>query len=368
MQSALLLCLAFTVNAQQPKTAKVKDSVKIAKDSVKMAKAAKDSGLVSHFFRTETPLTFTLTTNIKRIKGDKSDNSPWRAATVTYTAVAPDTGTVTLPIKIKTRGIWRLKNCDFPPIWLNFNSSVKGTEFRGLDQVKLTSYCRNNDEYERYVMRELMLNRALRLLTPASHAVRAVRVTYVDSASGKKETTRLGFVQEEPLTLAGRMNGRMMKLQGATSDDLEPFANGLFGVFQYFIGNTDFSISGLHNVELLGLNNGMFVLPIAHDFDFSGAVNARYATVHPLLATQIHTVRDRLFRGYCVSPAIFADVFKLFNTKKDSIYALYRDPVGKLLPDDDVKETLQYFDDFYKTIDNPKSAKRDIMDQCSRKL
>ncbi|MGH7619673.1 MAG: hypothetical protein ACREPM_20865, partial [Gemmatimonadaceae bacterium] len=182
---AALVACAPAVSLQAQKKPKPKDSVKVAKDSVKMAKAARDGGQVERFFRSETPLTITLTTNIKRIRGDKADDPPWRQAKVSYAAVAPDTGTVTIPLKIKTRGIWRLKNCDFPPIWLNFNSAVKGTEFRGLDQVKLTSFCRNNDEYERYVLQELELNRALRLLTPMSHAVRAVRVTYVDSASGK---------------------------------------------------------------------------------------------------------------------------------------------------------------------------------------
>jgi hypothetical protein len=359
---ALLVCLASAAGAQ--KKPKVHDSVKVAKDSVKMAKAAADSGKVARFFRVETPLTVTLTTNIKRIKGDKSDDPPWRPATLSYAAIAPDTGTVTIPIRIKTRGIWRLHNCDFPPIWFNFNSAAKGTEFRGLDEVKLTSYCHNTDEGERYVLQELELNRAHRLLTPISHAVRAMRVTYVDSASGKKETTRWAFVQEEPLTMAGRLEGKVIKAKGANATDLDPFQLAFVGVFEYFVGNTDFSIPALHNIELLGLNNGMIVYPIARDFDFSGAVNARYATVHPLLQKEIRNVRQRLFRGYCVPENHYADVFKLFNTKKDSIYALYRDPIGKLLPENTVKETLEYFDEFYKTINNPRSAKNEIIGAC----
>jgi hypothetical protein len=362
MTAAVLVgALVPSLPAQKP--VKTKDAAKLAKDSAKMAKAAKDSGTVGRFFRSEAPVTMTLTLNIKRIKGDKGDNPPWRAATLTYAASAPDTGIVKIPVRVKTRGIWRLKNCEFPPIWLNFSGeAVKGTEFKGLDQVKLTSYCRNNDEYEHYILSELQLNRALRLLTPISHAVRAAKVMYVDSASGKTEATRWAFFQEEPLTLAGRLNGRILKQQGAGPDDLDPFQSALMGVFQYFVGNTDFSVAGLHNIELLGLNNGMTVYPIAHDFDYSGAVNARYAVVPPQLP--IHSVRDRLYRGYCVPPDQFAKVFALFNAKKDSIYGLYRDPVGKQLPEDVTKRTLEYFDDFYKTINNPKDAKSDIIEHC----
>jgi len=328
-----------------------------------MSKAAKDSGSVGRFFQTETPLEITLTLNIKRIKGDKSDNPPWRAAKITYAAVAPDTGTVTIPLRVKTRGIWRLHNCEFPPVWFNFiKDDVKGTLFKGVDQIKLTSYCRNTDEYERYIIQELELNRALRLLTPISHAVRAVHITYVDSASGKKEATRWAFLQEEPLTMAGRLQSKIMKTTGAGPDDLDPYQSALFGVFQYFIGNTDFSIGALHNVELLGTNNALTVYPVAHDFDYAGAVNARYAVPAPQL--NMRTVRDRLFRGYCVPPEEFEKVFALFRAKKDSIYGLYRDPIGKLLPEGTVKETLEYFDDFYRTINSPKSAGYEITKVC----
>jgi hypothetical protein len=362
--AAVLSCVGVVpLPAQLAKKPKPKDSTKVAKDSIKMAKAAKDSGSVGRFFQDETPLNITLTLNIKRIKGDKSDNPPWRQATLSYAATAPDTGAVTIPLRVKTRGIWRLKNCEFPPIWFNFISeNVKGTQFKGVDQIKLTSYCRNSDEYERYVLQELQLNRALRLLTPVSHAVRAVRVTYVDSASKKVEATRWAFFQEEPLTMAGRLQGKIMKIEGAGPDDLDPHQSALFGLFQYFVGNTDFSISHLHNVELLGLNSALAVYPVAHDFDFSGAVNARYATVPPQLP--IRTVRDRLYRGYCVPQTEFEKAFAQFNAKKDSIYGLYRDPIGKLLPEGTVKETLSYFDDFYKTINNPRDAKDDIIKAC----
>src|SRR5581483_4460699 len=169
IRAAVALSLAAPLAFAQ-KTPKPKDSAKIAKDSMKLAKATKDSGSMGRFFRSEEPVVFTLTTNIKRIKGDKDDNPPWRAAKISYAATAPDTGTITIPVRIKTRGIWRRKNCEFPPIWLNFDNTAKKTIFGGLDQVKLANYCRNNDESESYILRELQVNRALRLLTPYAHS------------------------------------------------------------------------------------------------------------------------------------------------------------------------------------------------------
>ncbi len=322
---------------------------------------AVDSNRVSKFFQTEEPLTVTLSLNIKRIRFDKDSNPPWRAATLTYAADAGGTPTV-VPLRVRTRGIWRLKSCEFPPLRLNFsNEATKKTVFRGLDKPKLVDYCRNDDTYERYLLQEFQLYRVYRVLTPVSHAVRLLRMTYADSASKKTEATRYAFLEEDPDALALRMDGKMLKVKGAGPDDLEPFQDALVGVFQYLIGNTDFALGALHNAELLSRSNGDN-LPVVYDFDFAGAVNARYATVDPRL--RVHSVRDRLYRGYCVPDDVYPKVFALFNAKKDAIYALYHDQVGKLLPPGTVDETLKYFDDFYKIINDPKKARGEIIEQC----
>jgi hypothetical protein len=269
---------------------------------------------------------------------------------------------VTVPARIRTRGIWRLKNCEFPPIRLNFtNEAVKGTAFRGLDEPKLVNYCRNTDDYEQYILQEFQLYRVYRLLTPVSHAARLIKLTYADSASGKAEASRYAFIVEQPGELAARIGGKMLKIKGAGPSDLEPVQATLASIFQYMIGNTDFSVSGLHNAELLSMPLGEYY-PVLYDFDFSGAVNARYATPDPSLS--IKRVRDRLYRGYCVPNDIYPEVIARFNAKKDSIYALYRDPLGKLMNARVADETLKYFDDFYRIINDPRALKREVIDAC----
>jgi hypothetical protein len=312
------------------------------------------------FFNTDMLFQVTLTTNIHRIRGDKGDKGPWRSATISY--VGDDGKPVVVPIQIKTRGIWRKKNCEFPPVRLNFNRErSKGTVFFGLDKPKLVSYCRDDDAYEQYVLQEYQLYRIYRLLTPDSYRARLVEMTYADSASGKVEAKRAAILLEEPGLLAERMGTSFFKEKGAGPDYMEPHHGALVGVFEYFIGNTDFSIFALHNIALLSQPDGN-VIPVPFDFDFSGVVNARYATVDPKLS--VSRVRDRLFRGYCVPKEEYAKVFDLFREKKDSIYAVYQGPVGKMMRKDFVEETLKYYDDFYKTINDPRSAKREIVEAC----
>jgi hypothetical protein len=316
----------------------------------------------SAFFQSQDPVEVTLTTNIGRIRGDKGDNPPWRQATLSYKG--SEGSLITVPIRARTRGIWRLKMCDFPPLRLNFSGETsKGTIFFNLDKPKLVSYCQNVDTYEQYILQEYQLYRIYQLITPVSHKARLIRFSYADSADGKVRARRYGFIMEEPKALATRLGGRVLEQKGAGGENLDPLQDALFGVFQYFIGNTDFSVAGLHNVELF-FNEQGDIMPIAYDFDFSGAVNARYATVDSSL--RIPNVRQRLFRGYCADAESYNKAFAIFNEKKPEIYALYSDSIGKLMDQGRVRETLHYFDEFYGTINNRGAAKRSIIESCLR--
>ena len=331
------------------------------KTPAKTPRAKPDSVRTPPLYTSEKLLAVTFTTNMKQLRGDRSQEAPYRAATMSY--VADDGKTVTVPLRAKTHGIWRLKNCDIPPIRLNFaNKDVKGTLWTDVDKPKMVNVCKDRDNYEQLVLQELQAYRIYQLLTPASHRARAMRVTYVDSASGKVETTRYGFVFEDPDKMAARLGGKLMKVKGAGPDDLEPEHAAVTYLFQYLIGNTDFSFNGLHNGELIVRPDGSPAIPVAYDFDFAGIVNAPYATVDPRLS--VKKVRDRLYRGYCAHrdevPAAAAKV----QAKKDAIYALYSDDIGKLMDERVVRETLRWFDDFFGSISTPRRIEQDLLDSC----
>jgi hypothetical protein len=78
----------------------------------------------------------------------------------------------------------------------------------------------------------------------------------------------------------------------------------------------------------------------------------------------IPNVRQRVFRGYCTDAGSYSRIFALFNEKKPEIYALYGDEIGRLMDRGTAKETLRYFDDFYSTINDPRAARRLIIQSC----
>lgn len=309
-------------------------------------------------FASSEPVQFTLWAPYSKLKKDRWDQVPYRPASVTYQG---DSGEVTVPLRVRARGIWRRKNCDIPPIRMNFNKdSAKKSLFARLDRVRLVVPCKNGDDFEQYVLQEYQLYRVQRLLTPFSFEARLARVTYVDSE--KKDTLRsaFGILLEESEAFAERVGAKVEDIKGAAGDDLHPYENAMFGVFEYMIGNTDFSVAALHNVVLLFKDSTYF--PMAYDFDWSGAVNTRYAKPAPQL--NIRAVENRLMRGYCAPADQYEKAFAVFREKKDAIYALYRDSIAAPLKPDVVKRTLKYFDDFYEVINNPRLAKRMIVESC----
>jgi hypothetical protein len=329
-------------------------------DQPKAAKDPKGEKEVPSLYRSETPLAITFRTNIKQIRRDKGDTPPWRWASLTYNDSAGKP--VDVPARVRVRGIWRLKHCEFPPIRLNFaGKDTKNTVFDGLDKPKLVNYCRDNDQYEQYMLQEAQLYRIYQLLTPISHRVRVVRLTYLDSASGKKEAERYAMIVEDPDQLANRLLAKPIKQKGASPADMEPKELALAYMFLYFIGNLDFSFNGLHNTELLGTMDGR-ILPVAYDFDYAGAVNASYAVPPPNYG--VPNVRTRKFLASCeISPEFPGAVNRLVE-KKDAIYALYHDEIGKLMSPSVVRQTLEYFDDFFDQVKSQNDAERNIFRKC----
>jgi hypothetical protein len=311
-------------------------------------------------FQRETPLVVTFTTSIDKLRGDKDDKAPWHASTLAYTDSAGKP--VRVPVRAKTHGVWRLKNCQFPPVRLNFSDKdTKQTLFHHVDKPKLVNFCRDMGTYEQYLLQEFQLYRVYQVLSPVSHRARLLRITYVDSGETKEHAVRYGFIIEDPEQLAKRLHGKLLKVKGAGPDDIDPVQGAITYLFQYFIGNTDFSFTALHNGELIGLTDGTN-LPVAYDFDFSGAVNASYASVDPRIRAT--SVRQRVFRGYCDFHDQYPAAAALFRQKKDAIYALYHDEIGRLMDQRVVEQTLRYFDDFYESISTDQQAERDVFSRC----
>ena len=108
-----------------------------------------------------------------------------------------------------------------------------------------------------------------------------------------------------------------------TDDALEYAAT--LALFQFMIGNTDWSIARERNTMLLRTADGRQV-PVPYDLDMSGLVNADYAGPAPALP--IDDVRERYFLGYCQPGTEWEPLFEDLAAKQEAILSLTGDIPG----------------------------------------
>jgi len=310
-------------------------------------------------FTTDSILAFTLRADLRTLYRDRNpDTNIWRGGTVSFTAAGADQ---TVPVRLRTRGLFRLRHCDVPPIRMRFTQdSVRGTPFDGARRPKLVTHCKAQDQYEQFTLQEYAIYQVFRLFTPMSFQARLARVTYEDSAGQGRAVTKYGYLTEDPDRLVQRLGATLIEREGVRQAQLDPAQAALLGLFQYFVANTDWSVPGLHNVTLIQKDSVIY--PIPFDFDWSGVIDAPYARPAPQL--RIRTVRERVYRGLCQDPAVLEPVLARFEALKDSIAAVYRSIPG--LEGRAVTSTLRYYDDFYQDIRDRPRFLRTISRECMR--
>ena len=335
----------------------------VAQEAAKEATTAKIDTTPRKLFRSMDPVTITITVDLKKLIRMRERQMAPLPARLVYDAGAQ--GQDTMLISIGTRGNFRLsgRNCNFPPIRLFFSKDeAKHSIFEHQKDLKLVTRCQSDDkEYEQYILQEEPIYRIYNMLTPYSMRTRLVKVTYADTLKKEKSVVTWAFLVEDANDVARRVGGKPFTAKRAVFDDVESKHMRLIGFFEYMIANTDWSLGALHNMKLIRSPDGFTVFPMAYDFDWSGVINPRYATPDPQLP--IRNVRDRLYRGPCIrSDAEVMEITQEFTKRKDAIYALYDKQVD-LLPAN-VKQTKEYYDEFFKIIANPKKVQDELMRTC----
>lgn len=274
---------------------------------------------------------------------------------------------VSLDIGIRTRGRFRhdRKVCRFAPLRLNFRET-RGTLLAKSDKMKLVTHCRTGSKrYEQAVLREYIAYRILNALTDWSFRVRLLRVRYVESSSNEEVVTSYAILIEHRDQLARRIGMEVDESESTSIASLDGPHTNLVSVFQFLIGNTDFSpIKGMpgepccHNFVLLKNDDTQISVP--YDFDISGIVSPPHARPNPRF--RLSNVRQRLYRGRCANNEHLETTLQAFRNRREAIYGVINDLEG--LRESERKKTTRYVQDFYKIIDTPRLTRRDIVKDC----
>jgi len=313
-------------------------------------------------FEATEPLDLTLKADFGAINKNRGNEKRDQPGVLSYVTAAGDT--VGLDVQLHTRGHFRLARCQYPPLKVVFNrDQTPHTTFAHQGSLKLTVQCRGGQGYANYLLEEYLIYRAYNLLTDRSFRVRLARVSYVDVNGKHAPEMRRAFFVEDDDRMARRNATHVIDQKGLSQGDVDVEQMGVAVVFQYMIGNTDWAVSALHNIVLTEDSTGV-VYPVPYDFDWSGVISTPYAQPDPRL--NLPNVRQRAFRGMCRSPQDLATLFARFNARKDTIYALYRGMAAEGLEAKRISQALDYYDEFFKTINDPGRTRREFILACPR--
>lgn len=300
----------------------------------------------------------------------KKEEQRWPA-----TMMVENTGGEPLQVAltVERRGISRQRICDFPPIRLRFDKqSVDGTLFDGEGSLKLVTHCDDGERWTQYYVLEMLTYRIHNLVTDFSFRVRPFEMRYRDVDRDKEPDTHFAFVIEDVDELADRHDMEELEPKSTLPGRLEPRAATQLALFQFMIGNLDWSAirgpgeSCCHNVKLIGRESDESEpeagsqVPVPYDFDVSGLVDAHYAVPPEQLG--VRSLRTRLFRGFCQHndhlPATRAQFLELEN----AILALVR--TEPRLKERNREDAARYLESFFEILRDDGKFEKRVVSEC----
>jgi hypothetical protein len=304
------------------------------------------------FFNDNSIMNATIITNTGKLFGrDKIKGLTFPA---TFTTRLPDGTDVKDQVQLVIRGKFRRSHCHLPPLKVIFNNNAAAT-LAPLKSLKLVSECLNSVQYEQYLLKEFIIYKIYNLLTDISFRVRLLNLRFQDSSGKKKTITEYAFLLEDLKDMAKRNNCKEWKKGKLRTEATDRRQMTMVAIFEYMIGNTDWSVPVNHNTDLISSKKDTMARPLVvpYDFDFSGLVNTDYSTPDEKL--DIEKVEQRLYRGFPRTETEIYEVLDIFKQQKEKIYALIRS--FDLLSVTSKDEMIEYLDEFYYTINQPGSVK-----------
>jgi hypothetical protein len=315
----------------------------------------------SGLFESDELLSVALRFDITHYKRTRSDKDYLEAILTYYNS---DKDSVNKKIKVRSRGEFRRTYCAFPPLLLNFQmkDSIKG-EFFKINKLKMVTECKPG--YEEILLKEYLVYKLYNVLTENSFRVRLLRVKYINTFKQSKPINEYAFVIEPIDLLSRRLNSVEVKTANLTQKNIKPEMMDRMAIFNYMIGNTDWSVPIHHNILILSQaksENPDLGNIIPFDFDYSGLVNASYAI--PYEGLRIKSVNERLYLGICRSEGVFINALNEFLDRKEEFYKVINE--FPYLKEKSKKEMISYLNEFFKGFDERNTLAKKLLSDCLR--
>ena len=271
--------------------------------------------------------------------------------------------------EIRARGNYRRLNCYYLPLRLKINEDAsQGTIFEGQKKLKIVLPCLNSSKSNDDVLKEFLAYKIYELVSPYHFDTKLLSIHLIGEKKSKNPNDDLMgiFVQDDKKT-ASVNDGNLIK-RHIHPNNQDPMSSARNAMFQYMIGNTDYSITYQHNEKLFYIDDK--IVPIPYDFDMSGMVNASYAVVSAInnKPLPITKVTDRLYRGFDRDDEILQNVRNEFLIHEQDIYLLMDRYQSYFRYPREFAECKSYIQSFYKIIKDDKKFENRILKNERTKL
>ena len=223
-------------------------------------------------------------------------------------------------IEVKPRGKFRLRTCVFPPVRVKLDKKeLKAQGLKKHNKLKLVTHCVDGDLGD-LIFREFLTYKLYEILTDTCFRVQLAKLTYRNTGR-KGKIKNYGFFIEDEEEVEDRFGGKVcddcfgMPDSAFTSHNLNTLA-----LFQFMIGNTDWSVKMVRNLKLIRTKDESHAYVVPYDFDFSGLVNATSYAI-PNRDFGLTTLRQRKFMGSTKSKEELAATIEHFKNKKEAIFS-----------------------------------------------
>ncbi len=282
-------------------------------------------------------------------------------AVLTYFINEKDT--INRTIKLRSRGEFRNAFCDFPPLSLNFKKSeFEKADMKKIEKIKVVTHCQTGNED--YLFKEYLVYKLYNVLTDQSFRVRLAKIDYISTSTKKNKTiSSYCFFIEPTGILAERLKSVEVENPNVTQKNVIPESMNRLAIFNFMVGNTDWSVPNQHNVKVLSTQSFDYPgrgLIVPYDFDYSGLVDASYAV--PFDGLGLRSVRERRYLGECRTDEEFLLALKEFSAKKPEFYRVINE--FPYLDEKTKKNMTKYLDEFYNSLNKPSSIVGDFKRGC----
>lgn len=218
--------------------------------------------------------------------------------------------------ELQSRGKYRRRVCDFPPVELNFKKKdLRASGYLPFDKFKLVTHCLDTQEGEENILQEYVAYRLYNLITDFSFRVKLLSVSYLDTHTGKRKHKGYGMLIEPTKEMAHRLGGEEVEIFGLTPDSIDAHNYTTVALYNFLIGNFDWDLLLTRNIKLVRTPDRKFHI-VPYDFDFAAIVSPSYARLSPDF--EISSIRDRVYLGQG-HKSVLASSLRKFTEQKSAI-------------------------------------------------